>query len=201
MFVMLIYKQERIIRQAHGQTRRPPDRGWRWRDEVCMGFRSGRMERHNGKHYLLRSEKRLLDRRNVSTAAMRLVLTRLLGSSLPWSITVQLKINPRPFIVSCSSFLAAVYKIHDRKKCPVVSTSPQQHLVDSETCKQFKFKHQDLQMFGPELNYMSNFLPLEVVGRGSETQLKVCGNLYKITWREKGCYTMLIKCWAIVKKH
>ena len=96
------------------------------------------MERNNGKHYLLRSEKRLLDRRNVSTAAMRLVLTRLLGSSLPWSITVQLKINPRPFIESCSSFLAAVYKVHDRKKCSVVSTSPQQHLVDSEMCKQFK---------------------------------------------------------------
>ena len=34
-------------------------------------------------------------------------------------------------------------------------------------------KHQDLQMFGPKLNNyntgMSNFHPLEVVGRGSET--------------------------------
>ena len=40
------------------------------------------------------------------------------------------------------------------------------------------FKHQYLQMFGLTLNeYMSNFHPLEVVGRGSETQLQVGENL------------------------
>ena len=39
------------------------------------------------------------------------------------------------------------------------------------------FKHQDLQMFGFKLNkYMSNFQPLEVVGRGSETQHQVAEN-------------------------
>ena len=82
MFIMLIYKQERIIRQAH--TDRLVDRLIEVGGGVTsVGFRSGRMERNNGKHCLLRSEKRLLDRRNVSTAAMRSVLTRLLGSSLP----------------------------------------------------------------------------------------------------------------------
>ena len=30
-------------------------------------------------------------------------------------------------------------------------------------------KHQDLQIFVPEETNMSNFQPLEVVGRGSET--------------------------------
>ena len=44
------------------------------------------------------------------------------------------------------------------------------------------FKHQDLQMFGLKLNkYMSNFHPLEVVGRGCETQLQVGENLNKLT--------------------
>ena len=33
---------------------------------------------------------------------------------------------------------------------------------------------------------MSNFRPREVVGRGSETQLRVGENLNKITSREKG---------------
>ena len=33
---------------------------------------------------------------------------------------------------------------------------------------------------------MSNFHPLEVVGRGSETQLQVGENLNKRTQREKG---------------
>ena len=33
---------------------------------------------------------------------------------------------------------------------------------------------------------MSNFNLLEVVGRGSETQLHVGENLNKITWRDKG---------------
>ena len=37
-------------------------------------------------------------------------------------------------------------------------------------------------MFGLKLNkYMRNFHPLEVVGRGSETQLQVGENLNKIT--------------------
>ena len=40
------------------------------------------------------------------------------------------------------------------------------------------FKHQDLQMFGLKL---SNFHPLEVADRGSETQLQVGENLNKIT--------------------
>ena len=35
------------------------------------------------------------------------------------------------------------------------------------------FKNQDLLIFGPKINnYMSNFLPLEVVCRGNETQLE-----------------------------
>ena len=33
---------------------------------------------------------------------------------------------------------------------------------------------------------MSNFQPLEVVGRGSETQLQVGENLIKKTWGFKG---------------
>ena len=40
------------------------------------------------------------------------------------------------------------------------------------------FKHQHLQIFGLKLNeYMGNSHPLEVVGRGSETQLQVGENL------------------------
>ena len=36
------------------------------------------------------------------------------------------------------------------------------------------FEHPNLQIFGPKFNkYMSNFHPLEVVGRGSKTQLQV----------------------------
>ena len=38
----------------------------------------------------------------------------------------------------------------------------------------FAFEHQDLQML---VLYISNFHPLEVVGRGSETQLQVGENL------------------------
>ena len=42
-------------------------------------------------------------------------------------------------------------------------------------------KHQDSQIFGLQLNkYMGNFQPLEVVGRGSETQLQVADNLNKL---------------------
>ena len=37
-------------------------------------------------------------------------------------------------------------------------------------------KHRDLQIFMLKLNKMRNFQPLEVVGRGSETQLQVGGN-------------------------
>ena len=33
---------------------------------------------------------------------------------------------------------------------------------------------------------MSNFHPLEVVGRGSETQLQVGENLNKLTYQDKG---------------
>ena len=39
------------------------------------------------------------------------------------------------------------------------------------------FKDQDLQMFGLKLNKMHNFHPLEVVGRGSGTQLQLGENL------------------------
>ena len=39
-------------------------------------------------------------------------------------------------------------------------------------------KHPDLQMFGFTSTNMSNFHPLEVVGRDSESQLKVGENLY-----------------------
>ena len=42
-------------------------------------------------------------------------------------------------------------------------------------------KHQDLQMFGLLLNKYKYFQPLEVVGRGSETQLQVGENLNKLT--------------------
>ena len=38
------------------------------------------------------------------------------------------------------------------------------------------FKHQELYMFVIKLKNMSNFHPLEVVGRGSETQLQVGEN-------------------------
>ena len=40
------------------------------------------------------------------------------------------------------------------------------------------FKHQDFKMFGLKL-YKYSFHPLEVVGRGSETQLQVAENLTK----------------------
>ena len=38
-------------------------------------------------------------------------------------------------------------------------------------------EHQNLQMFGLKLNNISNFHPLDVVGRGSESQLSVGANL------------------------
>ena len=40
--------------------------------------------------------------------------------------------------------------------------------------------HKELHMFDLKLN-INNFHTLEVVGRGSETQLQVCENLRKIT--------------------
>ena len=40
----------------------------------------------------------------------------------------------------------------------------------------FVFKHQNLQMFGLTSNKYEYFHPLEVVGRGSETQLQVGEN-------------------------
>ena len=42
------------------------------------------------------------------------------------------------------------------------------------------FSDQYLQIFGHKLNNMSDFHPLEVVGRGSETQLQVGEILNKI---------------------
>ena len=47
-------------------------------------------------------------------------------------------------------------------------------------------KHQDLQMFSLKLNTLSNFHPLDVVGRGSETQLQVDENLNYLIQRSKG---------------
>ena len=41
-------------------------------------------------------------------------------------------------------------------------------------------------MSGVKLENTANFHPLEVVGRGSETQLQVGENLNKIPWRVKG---------------
>ena len=41
----------------------------------------------------------------------------------------------------------------------------------------WELKHQDLQMFSLKLNKLNNFHLLEVVGRGSETQLQVLENL------------------------
>ena len=38
------------------------------------------------------------------------------------------------------------------------------------------FRNQDFQIFGPNKTNMSNFHPLEVVCRGSETQLQVGEN-------------------------
>ena len=46
----------------------------------------------------------------------------------------------------------------------------------------FVSKDQDLQICVLKLNnYICNFQPLEVVGRGSETQLQVAENLNKLT--------------------
>ena len=42
-------------------------------------------------------------------------------------------------------------------------------------------KHQDLQIFGLKLKKLSIFHSLEVVGRGSETQLQVGENFNKLT--------------------
>ena len=38
---------------------------------------------------------------------------------------------------------------------------------------------------------MSNFQPLEVVSRGSETQPQVVENLTKLAWRDKGYYIIM----------
>ena len=47
-------------------------------------------------------------------------------------------------------------------------------------------KNHYLQVFVLKLkNNMSNFQPLDVVGRGSETQLQVSENLNKLTWHDK----------------
>ena len=41
-------------------------------------------------------------------------------------------------------------------------------------------------MFGLKVNKMSNFQPLEVVGRGSETQPQVVENFNKFTHQDEG---------------
>ena len=49
------------------------------------------------------------------------------------------------------------------------------------------FKHQDLQMISLKLKTNpSIFYPLEVVGRGSETQLQMGKNLNYLLYRFKG---------------
>ena len=48
------------------------------------------------------------------------------------------------------------------------------------------FKHQDLQMFGLKLANTGIFHPLDVVGRGSETQRQVGENLNYSIWRFNG---------------
>ena len=48
------------------------------------------------------------------------------------------------------------------------------------------YKHENLKMFGLKLKKESNFQPFEVVGRCSETQLKVGGNLNKLPWMDQG---------------
>ena len=40
-------------------------------------------------------------------------------------------------------------------------------------------------MFAPKLNNISDFQPLEVVGRGSETQLQMGEHLNYLIWRFK----------------
>ena len=48
------------------------------------------------------------------------------------------------------------------------------------------FKHEDLQIVAYKLNKCMNiFHPPEVVGRGSETQLRVDDNYAMITWWEE----------------
>ena len=46
---------------------------------------------------------------------------------------------------------------------------------------EYDFKHRDLQTFASNCTHMNNFHPLEVVGRGSETQLQVGENLNCLT--------------------
>ena len=48
------------------------------------------------------------------------------------------------------------------------------------------FNHQYLQMIRLKLTNTTNFHPLEVVSRGSDTQRQVGENLRKINWRIKG---------------
>ena len=59
-------------------------------------------------------------------------------------------------------FISVITVVISGYRC--VPLSVVDHIVDHS------FKDHDLQMFGFKLNkYMSNFRPLEVVGRGSET--------------------------------
>ena len=48
---------------------------------------------------------------------------------------------------------------------------------------------------------MSNFYPLEVLGRGSDTKLQVGKNSNKITWRARVYRSILIKMGAPGLKH
>ena len=48
------------------------------------------------------------------------------------------------------------------------------------------FEHKDLQRIDLKEANKSDFQPLEVVGRGSETQLQAGENLQKLTQQDKG---------------
>ena len=53
------------------------------------------------------------------------------------------------------------------------------------------FNHQNLQMFYAKVKNISNFHPLEVVGRGSETQLQVGENIFFY------CSALWVKVWCM----
>ena len=54
-------------------------------------------------------------------------------------------------------------------------------------------------MFCLKIKIMSNFRPLEVVGRGGDTQLQVSGNLNDLFERFVG-YRVVIRHWSYQKK-
>ena len=57
----------------------------------------------------------------------------------------------------------------------------------------------DLQMFVLKLTNVRNFQTLEVVGRGSETQLQVAKNLNNLSYQDKGKHVVLHDCSYFVR--